>query len=141
MLGHFLFWDTFDFGSLLILVHFCFWVTFDFKSLLILGHFWFWVTLNFLVKLDFRSPLILSHFWFWVTLYFGSLWIWNQWAYLRGVCFLIFCDLRLILSFWILRGNFLVWFFSLEKSKSCRGISGPIREGSVFWHFVIWGLF
>ena len=33
---------------------------------------------------------------------------WNPWAYLGGVCFLTFCDLRLILGFWILRGHFLV---------------------------------
>ena len=35
-----------------------------------------------------------------------------------------FCDLRLILGFWILRGTFLVWFFSFENFKSSFGISG-----------------
>ena len=40
---------------------------------------------------------------------------WNQWAYLGRVCFLSFCDLKLFFGFWILRGNFLVWFLSFEN--------------------------
>ena len=57
----------------------------------------------------------------------------NQWAYLEGVCFLILCDLRPILGFWILRGNFWVWFFSFE---SCFGF-----RGGCFLTFFIWGFF
>ena len=43
-----------------------------------------------------------------------------------GVSFLTFCDLMLIIGFWILRGNFLVGFFSFENVESCFGISGHI---------------
>ena len=82
------------------------------------------------------SLFILSHFSFWVTFYFGvtldfgSLWIWNQLAYLGGVCFLIFCDLVFISGFWILKGHFLVWFLSFENFESCFVISEHI-----------WGMF
>ena len=42
----------------------------------------------------------------------------------RGVRFLTFFYLRLIFGFWILRGHFLVLFFSFENFESCFGISG-----------------
>ena len=57
--------------------------------------------------LDFKGSFLSLIFEFWK---FRKL-FWNQWAYLGRVCFLTFCDLRLILGFWILRGNFLVLIF------------------------------
>ena len=49
-----------------------------------------------------------------------------------GVSFLTFCDLRLIVGFWILRGNFLVRFFSFENFEICFGIGMGIFGGIVF---------
>ena len=107
------------------------------------GHIWgglfsdIFLFEDYFIFLDFKGSFFSLIFEFWK---FWEL-FWNQWAYLGGVCFLTFCDLRLILGFWILRGHFLVWFLSFENSESCFGISGHIWGGSVFWHFVIWSFF
>ena len=52
-----------------------------------------------------------------------------------GVSFLTFCDLRLILSFSILKGHFWVWFLSFENFKSCFGIRMGIFGGVSFLTF------
>ena len=52
-----------------------------------------------------------------------------------GVSFLTFCDLRLILGFWILRGHFLFLFFSFENFESCFVIRIGIFEGISFLIF------
>ena len=66
--------------------------------------------------------------------------IWNRNSHIWGVSFLKFCDLKLILSFWILRGQFWIWFFIFLNFESCFEIRMGTFEGSFFWHFVIWTL-
>ena len=56
--------------------------------------------------------------------------VWNQWAYLGMVSFLTFCDLRLILGFWILKSHFLVCFLSFEKHDQKQKLSSDNFGGS-----------
>ncbi len=74
-----------------------------------------WTTALLTVKLfDFGSLWILSHFWCWVTFDLESC-FGIRMDIFWGVSFLTFCDLKLFIGFWILRGHFWVWFLSFEN--------------------------
>ncbi len=128
-MGHFWFWDTFNFGTLLIFEHLILchviWIldTFDFGTLLILehlilGHFWFWDTF------DFGKVLILGYFWFWDTFVSGHFYFLDTFDFWTLLIFgyfwflepLYFLTLLIIGYFWFLEHILYFDIWSLDWS-------------------------